>query len=163
MFEIFVEPLELVLEKKYYLNVIKQITVTDSYLALDKETRGCQKESFDDCTTRKYLNALMNKCQCLPFHILQTKKVGNMLHTKDQSISYDPQSPLCTVEHFDCVSRIKVANSDCLQHCSGILVTSYDQEDVENKIESKFTKLVEYISKDSPYLRSIKDKIQGSD
>ena len=44
---------------------------------MNKDARGCQKESSDDCTTRKYKNTLINQCQCLPFHMIQTEKVGN--------------------------------------------------------------------------------------
>ena len=44
------EPLRLSLNKKYTLNVMKEITVTDSFLTLDKETRKCQEERYDDCT-----------------------------------------------------------------------------------------------------------------
>ena len=73
----FIEPLDLSLEKKYFLNVIKEITVTNSFLSMNKDARGCQKESSDDCTTRKYKNTLINQCQCLPFHMIQTEKVGN--------------------------------------------------------------------------------------
>ena len=80
----FIEPLKLSLEKKYYLNVIKEISVTDSYLSMDKDVRGCQKESYDECTARKYRNALMNNCQCLPFQLIQSKKVGKRLLGKNQ-------------------------------------------------------------------------------
>ena len=83
MLLIFVEPLKLSLEKKYFLNVIKEITITDSFMSMDKDVRGCQKESYDKCTTTKYINALMNECQCLPFQIIQSNKVGNILLRKD--------------------------------------------------------------------------------
>ena len=74
----FIEPLDLSLEKKYFLNVIKEITVTNSFLSMNKDARGCQKESFDECTTRKYINTLINQCQCLPFQIIDSKKVSNL-------------------------------------------------------------------------------------
>ena len=63
------------LEKKYFLNVIKEISVTESFLTLDENTRGCQEESFDDCTTKKYTNALIDKCKCLPFQMRLTQEV----------------------------------------------------------------------------------------
>ena len=88
MFKIFVEPLELILEKEYYLNVVKEIAVTDSYLSMDKDVRGCQKESFDECTTMKYLKALTQKCKCLPFQMIQSTKVGKMLLGKDTLILF---------------------------------------------------------------------------
>ena len=60
---------------EHHLNIIKEITVTESFLSLDKDTRGCQEESYDDCTTRKYINALILKCQCLPFKLRLTEEV----------------------------------------------------------------------------------------
>ena len=60
---------------KYHLNVIKEITVTDSFISLEKDIKGCQVESFDECTTRKYMDPLMNKCQCLPFQLRLTGEV----------------------------------------------------------------------------------------
>ena len=62
-------------KKKFYLNVIKEISVTDSFLAMDKNIRGCQEESYDECTTRKYKENLENKCQCLPFQMRITEEV----------------------------------------------------------------------------------------
>ena len=82
MLLIFIEPLLLSLDKKYYLNVVKEISVTDSYLSMNKNERGCQKETFDECTTRKYKNTLINQCQCLPFQMIQMEKVGRMLLAK---------------------------------------------------------------------------------
>ena len=61
--------MKLTLEKKYYLNFIKEITVTESILSLDENIRGCQEESYDECTTRKYKDTLIDKCQCLPFQL----------------------------------------------------------------------------------------------
>ena len=61
--------MKLTLDKMYYMNVIKEITVTDSILSLDENIIGCQGETFDECTTRKYLDTLINNCQCLPFQL----------------------------------------------------------------------------------------------
>ena len=54
---------------------MKEITVTDSFLSLDKDIRGCQEDSFNDCITRKYKNTLSHKCQCLPFQMKLTEQV----------------------------------------------------------------------------------------
>ena len=67
--------MKLSLDMEHNLNVIKEITVTDSFLSMDKDIRGCQKESYDDCTTNKYINALTDKCQCLPFQLKLTEEV----------------------------------------------------------------------------------------
>ena len=60
---------------EHYLTVIKEIMVTDSFLSLDKSIRGCQEETFDECRTRKYANALTEKCKCLPFQLRLTEEV----------------------------------------------------------------------------------------
>ena len=47
---------------------MKEMKVTDSFLSLNKEVRGCQNvEPFEDCTTRNYLESLRNNCGCIPF------------------------------------------------------------------------------------------------
>ena len=69
------EPIKLVLERIYFFDAIKEIAITDSFFDLDENKIGCQKESIADCSTRKYLKDLMNKCQCLPFEIRLDSKV----------------------------------------------------------------------------------------
>ena len=64
------EQIELIGEGEYNLNVVKKIDVTDSYLAFDQNFRQCQnEESLSMCKTEYYLNTLLKKCGCLPFHI----------------------------------------------------------------------------------------------
>ena len=71
----FSEPLKLSLGKTYLLNVIKEITVTDSFLSMNKETSGCQKEPFNDCISRKFKDILLTKCKCLPFQMRLSDEV----------------------------------------------------------------------------------------
>ena len=71
---------------------------------------------------------------------------------------FDLQTQLCTEEKLDCVSNLKVDNSDCLQQCSGVLVTSYDQQDIED-ISKK--NLIKYISGKSPFLKDMRKEFQG--
>ena len=72
------ESLELPLDMEYNLNVVEEITTTDSFLSLDESIRQCQEESYDECTTRKYMNTLIRNCQCLPFKLRLTDEVGKM-------------------------------------------------------------------------------------
>ena len=49
---------------------VKQVKVTDDYLSLDLQTRGCQNDStYEDCVTEVYLDLLKEECDCLPFHL----------------------------------------------------------------------------------------------
>ena len=53
-----------------YLLALKEIRVTESYLGLDKEKRGCQNlEPIDNCTTRQYQDTIIGECGCLPLNI----------------------------------------------------------------------------------------------
>ena len=60
---------------EHYLNVIKEILVTDSFLSSNEQIRGCQEESTDECTTRKYKKIILNECNCLPFQIRLNEEV----------------------------------------------------------------------------------------
>ena len=72
------DPLKLKVGKEYNLNNLKEIITTDDFLTLDREKIGCQNdESFNDCKTGQYLDALMNQCGCLPFSIENFNQVYN--------------------------------------------------------------------------------------
>ena len=72
----FSEPVKLVGEGEYNLNVLKEIQVTESYLGLDQDIRNCQnEESLFKCGTREYIETFLAECRCLPFNIRQTDKV----------------------------------------------------------------------------------------
>ena len=71
----FTVPLKLKLQKQYWLNVLKEFTTTDSFMTLDVEDRECENESLYDCNTRKFKEALINKCQCLPFQMISNNEV----------------------------------------------------------------------------------------
>ena len=74
------EPVKLIGEGKYNLNALKEIEVTDSYLGLSQEERGCQySEHLDSCKTRKYIDNLMDNCGCIPLNI-QLPDMVNSLH-----------------------------------------------------------------------------------
>ena len=83
------EPVVLVGEGEYNLNVLTDIKVTESYLGLDENIRKCQNEEpFDNCTTRQYRNTFLGDCGCLPLNIrlfnevliLQMSKILENVH-----------------------------------------------------------------------------------
>ena len=73
----FLEPVKLIGLGEYNLDALTHIEVTESYLGLDQEVRECQnKEALFNCTTRFYLDEILQKCGCLPLNIkLSTQKV----------------------------------------------------------------------------------------
>ena len=63
------ESIKLIGEGKYNLNEIKEIKVTESFLGLDEDSKGCQmEEEVDNCTTRQHLEAFL-ACGCLPYSV----------------------------------------------------------------------------------------------
>ena len=60
--------------------IVEEQIATDSFFTLDEDIRKCQEKPKDDCSTRKYLEDLKNKCQCLPFQLrsLIDKDVGSI-------------------------------------------------------------------------------------
>ena len=79
----FVEPLTFAGEGEYNINAVKEIKVTDSFLELDKKTRKCQtKETYSDCSTRNFMNAVLDQCGCLPFTMRLRHKVSSTFRIK---------------------------------------------------------------------------------
>ena len=64
------DPVTLPGKGQFNLNILKEISGTDSYLGLDQDVRGCQNdEPYDNCTTRQYIQAIRDTCGCLPFPV----------------------------------------------------------------------------------------------
>ena len=59
---------------------MKEISATESFLSMNKDISKCQdEETFDECVTEKYVNALKDKCKCLPLILSLMNKVEFML------------------------------------------------------------------------------------
>ena len=88
-------------EGEYNLDILKEIEVTDSFNELDNEIRKCQsfksKETYDNCTTRYFMEEMRLKCGCLPFaivHAMNNKKVSGKLSSSHSTLlSKSPTSP----------------------------------------------------------------------
>ena len=85
------EPVKLIGEGLYNLNVVKEIKVSTSYLGLDEKITGCRNEEpIEKCTTRKYIDSLLEQCGCFPFSIKTSRNVKfNFTH-------------VCRFEIFSC-------------------------------------------------------------
>ena len=75
----FLEPLKLSsLNRHYKLSNIKEFKVTDSFMTLDEEIRNCQeKESYDDCATKNYIETVKQQLDCLPLAVRLSDEVIN--------------------------------------------------------------------------------------
>ena len=78
LFILYSETVELIGEGEYNLDALKYIAATDSYLGLGQNIIGCQnKESYENCTTRHYIDNFLGKCGCMPFNIRLENRVYN--------------------------------------------------------------------------------------
>ena len=72
----YTEPLKLSFDYSYNLNAMKEIKAKDSFLTLDRKIIECEDyETYDDCTTKNYMNKLKKNCKCLPFQLRLTNEV----------------------------------------------------------------------------------------
>ena len=74
------DPLKLPLESTYNLNSVKTVTVSEDFLTLDENIRQCQDmEQYDDCSTKHFVEQLLNACKCLPIEMGTSDKVMSVL------------------------------------------------------------------------------------
>ena len=73
----FAVPLKLEFESIFNLNNVKEVSVSDSFKSMDEQTKGCQMDlTYDECTTQKYLAALIATCKCLPLKLRVSNEVS---------------------------------------------------------------------------------------
>ena len=140
----FLESVVLVGEGEYNLNVVKEIEVTDSYMGLDQDVRGCQnKETYNDCTTKVYIDTVIDTCGCLPFNIMisnQARVICRFVSFSKSSIFL--QTSVCSPDKVSsCVESMKIDNSKCLPSCEGLMITSFAKFDNDKEAESVMRKI----------------------
>ena len=126
------DPLILHGEGSYNLNVVKDMKVTDSFMGLPISAKQCQnKEAYLDCKTNKYLHALVDTCNCLPF---------GLTYFNDSNIS------ICNSTQMTCTQKAKNLESKCLIRCEGLVVTSYSHQNKSNVLD-KMVNIIESYKK----------------
>ena len=56
------------------------------------------------------------------------------------------QEPLCTASNIECISSIEVDNVNCLPQCSGLMVTSYDQQELLDRHDIRIMMIAKEVS-----------------
>ena len=51
----------------YILNALKVVTGSESFLGQSEERKGCGNEEFEVCQSRRYLVAVEQQCDCVPW------------------------------------------------------------------------------------------------
>ena len=64
----------------YALSSLKKMTGTDNFMKLTDEVKKCQIEAFEECNARRYLEASLESCGCVPWALSSAveDKVGNI-------------------------------------------------------------------------------------
>ena len=63
----------------YALSGIKKMTGTSSFIGLEDNIKNCQIETFEDCNTKRYMEAVQEKCDCTPW-ALSRVSTGKVKH-----------------------------------------------------------------------------------
>ena len=75
-----IDPVSLYGEGLFNLNSVKYISVTDSFLGLDRAVKKCQSiETIDNCKTRLYTEKMRKNCGCMPLSLRLSEKVFLMI------------------------------------------------------------------------------------
>ena len=73
---LLLDPVVLFGEGQYNLHSTKEISVTESFMGLDRDIRKCQNiETYEGCKTRLYIKHLRQECGCLPLSLKLSEKV----------------------------------------------------------------------------------------
>ena len=67
------------------------------------------------------------------------------------------QAELCTAKDIQCISNIREDNSECLQKCSGLQVTSSNEQELEDTV----TNLIKYLIEKQYSYRDMSEKVKG--
>ena len=90
--------MELVGEQGFNLKIFKEIVVTESFMNLDDNVRGCQDvEVLSTCTVKKYVQT-KSKCGCVPLSLSLDDEDSICKLPKETSCSKDilnETSPNC--------------------------------------------------------------------
>ena len=73
---LYLEPLKIYGAGEYNLDSVKEIKATASFHDLAAHQKGCQsEETLGKCTSRQFIDAFLNICNCLPFNIKHAAEV----------------------------------------------------------------------------------------
>ena len=62
--------------REFEIKMFKEIQVTDSFLGINEDVRGCQeKEIYDDCIRHSHVDKIRNSCSCVPLSLQNNTNV----------------------------------------------------------------------------------------
>ena len=102
---------------------VKRMTASSAFLDMPYENRGCKVELFQDCRTRRLLEA----CKCVP------REVQESFGTNKEFFRQQEEMKGCSPKGRDCIETKSTQRFNCSLTCEGIHA---DVEWVEDKIMS---------------------------
>ena len=65
-------PLKLFGEGNYAITDIQDVSVSEEFLGLDTDTRGCHRNSeLEECETKTYREKMKDECGCIPDNLMR--------------------------------------------------------------------------------------------
>ena len=107
----------------YKMTSVKRMTALTAFLEMPYEHRGCNVELFQDCRTRKLLEA----CDCIPW------EVSPSIGTYKEYYRLREDMKGCSPKGRDCIEAKSTQNFNCSVTCEGIHA---DVELVEDEVLS---------------------------
>ena len=107
----------------YRMTSVKRMTASSAFLDMPYENRGCQVELFQDCRTRRLLEA----CKCVPMEVQES------FGTNKEFFRQQEEMKGCSPKGRDCIETKSTQRFNCSLTCEGMHA---DVEWVEDKVMS---------------------------
>ena len=141
---IFLDSLMLKPGREYNLNNIKLIQATDDFMNLDNAIKKCHAEHYDNCTTRNYVERVIQECGCLPLNIITTTTFEKVIDISSLFFCFVYfQTSICGKSKLECAKNIPIEDGTCLKGCQGLYVTSYFERELDKASHADFWSQVE--------------------
>ena len=107
------------------MSALKLMTVTDNlnFIGLPFEKRKCQIENFEVCHVTKYIEKVVEQCECIPWVLssaLDVQVCFTFITNIDSCANLLQVSNYCSPNASDCYKTIANKNKGCNISCEGL-------------------------------------------
>ena len=90
----------------YAMSALKQMTGTDSFLALPVGQKKCQIETFEACWTKTYVELVQSQCGCVPWALFSALSLE--------------KPTFCSPDKSACYTAVSSNITGCMVSCTGL-------------------------------------------
>ena len=112
------------------MTAVKKMTAKDGFLGISLKDRHCEVESYEDCRTRK----LMEACNCVPW------EVSESFGTYREYYGLSKALEICNPKGRDCIESNATQDFNCIDTCKGLHADVQLEEDKVGLISDVATK-----------------------